>query len=522
MSIENPNTIDPEHTDDISGGQAQEPDHFGDSRQQVDATQREVFFGLPKKENIDALVSDIDRLIQERIGLLEEPDEHEHIVDINHPEIRRAVERCESVFWGIIDKYGYDFDLSKSEKIDPIIQELQKAGILDLSAKVRELIYDHNISIYGVSYLSNFCNQNCSFCPIGVANLEIYQLGLALQQGKIPDDQVEDTKRKIASYKAGLRTLTTDEARQDFEALRGVGHTEICILAGEEIGADIVRITDYINVAAQVPGIKEIILNMGNYPERVFRLIRQQSILPPGVRLQHRVFQETYLDRYMQFMKNAPKDRSALGMGDGKVNFFERYDSQAAALQAGFDEVGIGALFGLSSHPLLEVKGLYNHNRRIKESSGKEAKRCALPIGNEPDYVNVEIPHKITGLENQAEITETIYALARLAMPTVSIVSSERDGEDMLRTLDRYANHTTLFVHPGPGRNVSSLNELSAGEGTQTDVIEQAKVTSRFPRQAILDWHKRGYHVLGFDWQKYVPEEAANRTKDFQTEILLD
>ena len=38
-------------------------------------------------------------------------------------------------------------------------------------------------------------------------------------------------------------------------------------------------------------------------------------------------------------------------------------------------------------------------------------------------------------------------------MPTINIVSSERDGPAMLRILDKYATCTTLNVHPGVGDN---------------------------------------------------------------------
>jgi len=221
------------------------------------------------------------------------------------------------------------------------------------------------------------------------------------------------------------------------------------------------------------------------------------------VKLQHRVFQETYdSDAYDHFQRKTPlsKDYGMLT----KAYYIERHMSQSQALRAGFDEVGIGALFGMTDHPLKEIQGLQDHSAMIAKNLGKEPKRCCLPLGNEPEYVKVDIPYRISGMPKAAKITELIYALARLAMPTVSIVSSERDGRELLRTLDQYANHTTLFVHPGPGRNIESLKELEEGEKVKSTVVEQAATDARHPKEAIQDWLARGYHILDFDWQKYV------------------
>jgi hypothetical protein len=46
--------------------------------------------------------------------------------------------------------------------------------------------------------------------------------------------------------------------------------------------------------------------------------------------------------------------------------------------------------------------------------------------------------------KNYERLNELLYALTRLAMPTMNIVSSERDGEAMLDILDDYATCSTL------------------------------------------------------------------------------
>lgn len=474
-------------------------------------------------------------------------DEHEHIVDIEAPEIKAEIEKAREVFESFFERHGENFDLANPEKIEAALKAAEAEGIFDKAQNIRELIYGKNISIYGVSYLSNKCDQCCSYCPMGQAALaERWQKEILevvhqkrrkkiasqwqeakklFEDGKISLDnlalikssiigQGEMEKRWTDIEKKSFRVdelanktkyLDPEQYSSDLDALRQLGHQEICLLASEELyhePGEGVRSTQepdqvikYAQIALDKPGVREIILNMVSYSENAFRYVIEGLKVPADVKIQHRVFQETYdRKKYAQYHKNSPEG--------GKKDFDRRYDSQVAALKAGFDEVGIGALFGLSQFPLKEIEGLRDHANYIKKGGGKEPKRCCLPLANEPKGSELEIDFKIPGMVNAEKITELIYALSRLAMPTVSIVSSERDGPEVLKVLDKYANHTTLFVHPWPGGNVDALKDIEAVT-ENADVISQAKTFSRQPQQAIADWQERGYNVLGFDYQKY-------------------
>ncbi|MBM4177356.1 hypothetical protein FJ208_00945, partial [Candidatus Gribaldobacteria bacterium] len=98
-------------------------------------------------------------------------DEHEHIVDIESPEIKQEIEKAKETFEKFFEKYRDDFDLSDEEKIEKLIETAEKEKVLEKAQAIRELIYGKNISLYGVSYLSNKCDQCCSYCPMGQAAL---------------------------------------------------------------------------------------------------------------------------------------------------------------------------------------------------------------------------------------------------------------------------------------------------------------------------------------------------------------
>lgn len=506
-------------------------------------------------------------------------DEHEHVVDIESPEVKAEIEAAKELFERFYEQHVTEFDLTDEGKIEDVYAAAEKEGIFQKAREIRELIFDKNVSIYGVCYLSNKCGSNhCAFCPMGQMCRKMWMqeekekenLGEARQQLEYWDSVAESKRqrgairywrRKIKSVVGGIakmrkkiKALTPFQAAKDMDALTKIGHQEICVLAGEELAPDITtrvaksandpyEIAKYVQIALNRPGVKEVILNIGAFSENVFRVILENLKIPNGVKLQFRVFQESYdPEEYDYYLRYADEDCH------NKRDWQFRYDSQVAALKAGFDDVGVGALFGLTRYPLREIFGLQKHAEYIKEKGGKEPKRCCLPIANDPespewryegriqtedDFYNValwrrkapedvnvsrghvsirdkkfavDVKYMIPRLRNQEKITELIYALARLAMPTVSIVSSERDNPKTLEGLDRYANHCTLDVHPYPGGNIDALQELEkpkTGEEAEKPV-GQAEVFPRDPAKAIKSWQERGYKILGFNCGKYI------------------
>jgi len=388
-------------------------------------------------------------------------DDHEHIVDIESPEIKMAIREAKRDFNTFFKRHEYHFDLERPDAIEKVLEAAEKDKIFEKAQKIRELIFDKNISVYGVCYLSNKCDQNCKYCPMGQAGYSNWEKRLSIEhfekmredlikhneeseeltrQGVLRKETLESIQKETAGLTKTFDTLKTEkikeleeskkqfkclspeETSQDVDALRKVGHQEICLLASEELWhgegkavsstQDPDEVIKYTQIALDKPGVKEVILNMVSYSRNTFKYVLDGLKKPEGVGLQHRVFQETYdREAYEKYHSRSPEG--------GKIDFNKRYNSQIEALKAGFDEVGIGALFGLSERPLSEIKQLQIHAREIKEKGGKEPKRCCLPLANVPEGSELEIDYKIPGMANAEKITELIYALARLAMPTL-------------------------------------------------------------------------------------------------------
>jgi 2-iminoacetate synthase len=247
-------------------------------------------------------------------------------------------------------------------------------------------------------------------------------------------------------------------------------------------------------------GMQEIILNIPPQTTDGFKIMRDAV---KKTSIQFRVFQETYnKEVYAEVHPKGPKS-----------NYNFRIESQARALEAGFDNVGLGALFCLNRYPIEEINGLQEHAEKIKKKFGKYPIRVCLPTANFLEGIGVTVPFVIkrgeydkSGELLKPEVyelfDELIFALGRLAMPTLNIVSSERDPPGMLKILDKYATCTTLDVHPGVGDNIEhhkakseKLKKEYKSEAREVH-FEQATVFPREPKTTIDDMKKRGYTPL--------------------------
>jgi len=390
------------------------------------------------------------------------------------PEVRKMIEGAKTLYRTFAVQFESALDLSRPNTIESTVDTARSMGIYENAKEIRELIFGRNLTFYGVVYLWDRCCNHCIYCPGNITN----------------------RKKTIKTGKRyPLKELTIEEAIQDAKAVMSDGHTHICFLTGSWPGYDQypLKIKPYLEVFDELD-LDEIILNIPPQTLEGFKIIRSAVKKTP---LQFRVFQETYnRDVYAQI--------HPAGL---KSDYGFRINSQERALMAGFDNVGLGVLFGLNRHPIEEINGLQRHAEMLERRCGKRPARVCLPNANFPEGIGVDVPFVLergrygeTGelLEPNVyeKFNELVYALARLAMPMISIVSSERDPSGMLKILDAYATNTSLNVHPVVGRNI----EFHRGQKTQKNKdevhFEQAMVFPRDPEATLKDMRMRGYNPI--------------------------
>ena len=227
-----------------------------------------------------------------------------------------------------------------------------------------------------------------------------------------------------------------------------------------------------INDLIDTDKVDEIILNVTPQTTETFKSWRE---IVKNKSLQFRVFQETYnREIYRQKHPFGPK-----------ADYTFRRESQSRAMDAEFDNYGFGVLLGLNPSFVQEIDDLVKHAQEMTAKYDKSPARVCLPTANTLKGVN-NVEEQIHVLPKANELA---YALAKLAMPEVSIVSSERDTPEMLRTLDRYATNRTVDVQPSVGGNLQqTLNNDS--------LLKQTTVHPTNPEATRKDYSQRGYNLL--------------------------
>lgn len=383
--------------------------------------------------------------------------ESEYKVDISSDGVQKEIMASKELYASFMRDFR-GIDLANAEEVEGAYDEAVQRGILDSAERMRNLIFGKDMTTYGVSYISDGCVSTCAYCPIRADAVDV-ETGRGIPRKKLSEeDFIADTKEIIKD-----------------------GHSHICFLTGDgpltTYKSD--RLIPYLKALDSLEGIDEIILNVTPQSTEMFKRYREAV---KRKSLQFRVFQETY-DRLVYADKHArPSKAGKLGP---KANYGFRRESQARAMDAGFDNYGLGILLGLNHRFLEDLDALVSHATELTGRYGKAPARVCLPTANTLAGVNnVETEIRVSPHAN-----ELAYALAKLAMPETSIVSSERDTPEMLRVLDRYASDRTVDVQPSVGGNLDQLRF----EGR---LLKQTTVYPGSPEAVARDYEERGYRLL--------------------------
>lgn len=180
-----------------------------------------------------------------------------------------------------------------------------------------------------------------------------------------------------------------------------------------------------------------IIINVAPMSGNDFKRIR--DAIPN--RLHFRVFQETY-DQivYKQHHKSGPKS-----------DFMWRVESQERALQAGFDEIGLGVLFGLNNRDMgakYEVLSLKNHSDYIYKKFGKYPASISFPRLRKSKGIDFPSPILI----NDDDFVKYI-SIVKLAIPQTQLIITCRENVEFRRRVRPIINIEDFAAKPGPGGN---------------------------------------------------------------------
>jgi 2-iminoacetate synthase len=255
-----------------------------------------------------------------------------------------------------------------------------------LAKHIKEDVYGNRVVLFAPLYLGNKCTNSCTYCGFNVNNQQM--------------------KRQ---------TLTLDELGNEIEALVDEGHKRIIQVYGTHPDYSPEYIRDTVNKTYSVKKgngeIRRVNINAAPQTIEDFKTIKESEI---GT---YQIFQETYHEP--SYAKVHPKGE--------KSNFKWRLFGLSRAMEAGIDDVGIGALFGIYKWKF-EVLGLMQHVEHLEKNYGVGPHTISFPRLNEASGVDHDGEYLINDME-----LKRIIAILRLAVPYTGLILTARENPELRR-----------------------------------------------------------------------------------------
>lgn len=257
--------------------------------------------------------------------------------------------------------------------------------------EVKEKIYGNRLVLFAPLYVTNSCINNCLYCAFRKDNTLL--------------------KRK---------TLTIDEIKSEIEFLVRQGHKRVLLVAGEHPKkSNLQFIHDAINAIYSVHinggNIRRVNVNTAPLSIDEFKILKSFGI---GT---YQCFQETYhYETYQQMHPSGPKH-----------DYSWRLYAMDRALQAGIDDVGIGALFGLTDYKF-ETLAVLNHAFNLDDRFGIGPHTISIPR-LEPAF-NAPLSHKPPFAVDDSSFKK-LLAVIRLAVPYTGIILTTRERAELRREM---------------------------------------------------------------------------------------
>ena len=254
---------------------------------------------------------------------------------------------------------------------------------------IKKEIYGNRLVLFAPLYISNLCNNECLYCAFRKANPDLIR-----------------------------KALNQDEIREEVEVLLSQGHKRVLLVAGESYtheGLSYIfkSIETVYSVKSDRGNIRRINVNIAPLSVEEFRELNKCNI---GT---YQLFQETYHEEtYKKLHIKGPK-----------ANYLYRLEAMDRAFEAGFDDVGIGVLFGLYDWRY-EILALLSHIKHLEAKFGLGPHTISIPR-IEP-ALGSDISYHPPGAVSDEDFKK-IIAVLRIAVPYTGIILSTRENSAMRR-----------------------------------------------------------------------------------------
>ena len=313
---------------------------------------------------------------------------------INDHEIENTLDRAKNPdpmhIRDIIDK-AYELKGLSPKEAAVLLQtedDELTGEILRAAHKIKKDIYGNRLVLFAPLYIANYCTNNCLYCGFRRDNKELNRIALTMEQIK-----------------------------KEVQTLEREGHKRLLMLCGEhpersslEYFVEAIE-TAYLVKTEQGGEIRRINVEIAPLEVNEYKQIQKTGI---GTVV---LFQETYHH----------KTYKILHPGGPKKDYLKRLSAMHRAQEAGVDDVGIGALFGLYDYKF-DVLGLLMHARQLEKDCGVGPHTISVPrlepALNAP--AAIKPPNPVSDHD-----FKKLVAILRMAVPYTGMILSTRETPAM-------------------------------------------------------------------------------------------
>ncbi|MFZ4522541.1 MAG: [FeFe] hydrogenase H-cluster radical SAM maturase HydG [Bacteroidales bacterium] len=315
---------------------------------------------------------------------------------------------------------------------DPELIEEIKQGARTL----KERVYGQRIVLFAPLYIGNLCTNNCAYCGFKATNKKIKRV-----------------------------TLNHEDLVAQVKALEDSGQKRLILVYGEHPQYNASFIAESVKTVYSVksgPGeIRRVNINAAPMDIDGFRIIKDSGI---GT---YQIFQETYHQ----------ETYAKVHMGGKKRDYDWRLTGLDRAQEAGIDDVGIGALFGLYDWRF-EVLALVRHTNHFEAVYNVGPHTISFPRIQFASELNIDKSYMVT----DAEFTRLV-AILRLAVPYTGLILTARESAAIR---DEIMQFGVSQIDGGTNIEMGGYSKKKDNEDQDID-LEQFQINDNRTLDEIMD-----------------------------------
>ena len=296
--------------------------------------------------------------------------------------------------------------------------------IYALAREVKRRNYGNRILMFAPLNLSNYCVNECRYCPYHHHNTHIAR-----------------------------RQLSQEDIVREVVALQDMGHKRLALETGEDpVNCPIEYVLESIKTIYGIKhkngAIRRVNVNIAATTVENYRRLKEAGI---GTYI---LFQETYNKESYEYLHPAGP----------KSNYAYHTEAMDRAMEGGIDDVGCGVLFGLNLYKY-DFVGLLMHAEHLEAVFGVGPHTISVPRVRTADDID---PDEFdNGISD--EIFQKIVAVLRIAVPYTGMIISTRETQ---QTREKVLELGISQLSGGSRTSVGGYAEDETENSSQFDVSD--------------------------------------------------